>query len=75
MQELLRHHNGVITTRVDRAGGQNENPAAGSHPGHAEAAEVVFDPGRASYRDILEFFFQIRDPTTRDRHGEDAGSE
>ncbi len=75
MQELLRHHNGVITTRVGYTGGQNENPADGNHLGHAEAVEVVFDPGRTSYRNILEFFFQIHDATTRDRQGEDAGSE
>jgi aryl sulfotransferase len=75
MQELLRHHDGVITTRVGYTGGQNENPADGNHPGHAEAVEVVFDPGRTSYRNILEFFFQIHDPTTRDRQGEDAGPE
>jgi peptide-methionine (S)-S-oxide reductase len=75
MQELLRHHDGVITTRVGYTRGQNENPTDGNHPGHAEAVEVVFDPGRTSYRDILEFFFQIHDPTTRDRQGEDAGPE
>src|SRR5262245_52229780 len=75
MQELLRRRIGVITTRAGYSGGQNKNPTAGNHPGHADAVEVVFDPGRACYRDILEFFFQIHDPTTRDRQGEDAGSE
>ncbi|HYK31403.1 MAG TPA: peptide-methionine (S)-S-oxide reductase MsrA [Streptosporangiaceae bacterium] len=75
MQELLRHRNGVITTRAGYAGGQNDNPTGRNHPGHAEAVEVVFDPGRTCYRDILEFFFQIHDPTTRDRQGEDVGSE
>jgi methionine-S-sulfoxide reductase len=75
MQELLRHHDGVITTRVGYTGGQKENPTDGNHPGHAEAVEVIFDPGRTSYRDILEFFFQIHDPTTRDRQGADAGPE
>ena len=75
MQELLRHQHGVISTRVGYAGGENENPTGNSHPGHAEAVEVVFDPGRTSYRDILEFFFQVHDPTTRDRQGEDAGPE
>ena len=74
MQELLRHHDGVITTRVGYTGGQNE-PTVSNHPGHAEAVEVVFDPERTSYRDILEFFFQIHDPTTRDRQGQDAGPE
>ena len=75
MQELLRDRDGVISTRVGYTGGQNENPTEDNHPGHAEAVEVVFDPGRTSYRDILEFFFQVHDPTTRDRQGEDAGSE
>lgn len=75
MQELLRHRDGVISTRVGYIGGENENPTDGDHPGHAEAVEVVFDPGRTSYRDILEFFFQVHDPTTGDRQGDDAGSE
>ena len=75
MQELLRHRDGVISTRVGYTGGENENPTDNNHPGHAEAVEVVFDPGRTSYRDILEFFFQVHDPTTRDRQGEDAGPE
>jgi methionine-S-sulfoxide reductase len=75
MQDLLRHLDGVITTRVGYTGGQNENPTFGNHPGHADTVEVVFDPGRTSYRDILEFFFQIHDPTTRDRQGQDIGSD
>ena len=54
-QELLRHRDGVISTRVGYTGGENDNPTAGNHPGHAEAVEVIFDPGRTSYRDILEF--------------------
>jgi peptide-methionine (S)-S-oxide reductase len=61
-QELLRHRAGVISTRVGYTGGENDNPTAGHHPGHAEAVEVIFDPGRTSYRDILEFFFQIHRP-------------
>jgi len=58
-QELLRHRDGVISTRVGYTGGENDNPTDGNHPGHAEAVEVIFDPGRTSYRNILEFFFQI----------------
>src|SRR3954451_10928569 len=54
MQELLRQRDGVIATRVGYAGGENENPTYGNHPGHAEAVEIVFDPARISYRDILE---------------------
>ena len=61
-QQLLRHRTGVISTRVGYTGGENPNPTAGNHPGHAEAVEVIFDPGRTSYRDILEFFFQIHRP-------------
>src|ERR1700742_1539214 len=61
-QELLRHRDGVISTRVGYTGGENESPTTDYHPGHAEAVEVTFDPGRTSYRDILEFFFQIHRP-------------
>ncbi len=61
-QELLRHREGVISTRVGYTGGENDNPTADSHPGHAEAVEVIFDPRRTCYRDILEFFFQIHRP-------------
>ena len=74
MQELLRKRDGVISTRVGYTGGANENATYRNHPGHAEAVEIVFDPERISYRDILEFFFQIHDPTTKDRQGNDVGS-
>jgi peptide-methionine (S)-S-oxide reductase len=74
VEELLRKRDGVISTRVGYTGGQNDNPTYPNHPGHAEAVEIVFDPERISYRDILEFFFQIHDPTTKDRQGNDIGS-
>jgi peptide-methionine (S)-S-oxide reductase len=61
-QELLRHRDGVVSTRVGYTGGENDHPTADNHPGHAEAVEVVFDPERTSYRNILEFFFQIHRP-------------
>jgi peptide-methionine (S)-S-oxide reductase len=61
-QELLRRRDGVITTRVGYTGGVNDNPTADHHPGHAEAVEVIFDPGRTTYRDIVEFFLQIHRP-------------
>ena len=64
----------MISTRVGYTGGDNENPTYRNHPGHAEAVEIVFDPARISYRDILEFFFQIHDPTTRNRQGNDVGT-
>jgi peptide-methionine (S)-S-oxide reductase len=73
VQELLRHRDGVISTRVGYTGGNNDNPTYRNHPGHAEAVEIVFDPERISYRGILEFFFQIHDPTTKDRQGNDIG--
>jgi peptide-methionine (S)-S-oxide reductase len=61
-QEHLRHRDGVISTRAGYTGGQNDHPTAGHHPGHAEAVEVIFDSGRTSYQNILEFFFQIHRP-------------
>ena len=74
VQDLLRRRDGVISTRVGYTGGENAHPTYRNHPGHAEAVEIVFDPERISYRDILEFFFQIHDPTTRNRQGNDIGS-
>ena len=59
MQQLLRHPNGVISTRVGWTGGAGDNPTEESPGGHAEAVEVVFDPERISYRDLLEYFFQV----------------
>ncbi|MGZ5387038.1 MAG: peptide-methionine (S)-S-oxide reductase MsrA [Solirubrobacterales bacterium] len=73
-QELLRDREGVISTRVGYTGGDVPNATYGNHEGHAEAVEIVFDPDRISYRDILEFFFQIHDPTTKDRQGNDVGT-
>ena len=74
LQELLRQRDGVIATRVGYTGGKNEHPTYENRPGHAEAVEIVFDPERISYRDILEFFFQIHDPTTKNRQGYDVGA-
>jgi len=75
-QELLRRRDGVISTRVGYTGGDNDNPTAGHHPGHAEAVEVIFDPERTSYRDILEFFFQMHRPDLgEERVGFDYRSE
>ena len=73
MQDLLRKKDGVLSTRVGYTGGSNDYPTYRNHPGHAEAVEIVFDPDRISYRDILEFFFQIHDPTTLNRQGNDRG--
>ena len=74
VQELLRRRDGVISTRVGYSGGEVPNATYQNHEGHAEAVEVVFDPERISYRDILEFFFQIHDPTTLNRQGNDIGT-
>jgi len=74
MQELLRHQPGVIDTRVGYSGGDVANATYRHHGTHAEAVEIVFDPARISYRELLEFFFQIHDPSTRDRQGNDRGT-
>ena len=74
MQELVRQRPGVRSTRVGYSGGDVPNATYRNHGTHAEAIEIVFDPARTSYRDILEFFFQIHDPTTVNRQGNDRGS-
>lgn len=73
MQQLVRRLPGVISTRVGYSGGDVANATYRNHGDHAEAIEIVFDPERISYRDLLEFFFQIHDPTTVDRQGNDRG--
>src|SRR5690349_3210838 len=73
MQEVLRRREGVIATRAGYTGGKNSKPTGQNHPGHAEAVEIIFDPERISYREILEFFFQIHDPTTKNRQGKYTG--
>ncbi len=74
MQELLRRLPGVVSTRVGYCGGETPNATYRNHGSHAEAVEVVFDPQRLSYRDLLKRYFQIHDPTTRDRQGNDRGA-
>jgi len=74
MEDLFRRQPGVLSTRVGYTGGQNDNPTYRNHPGHAEAIEVQFDPSKTTYRNILAFFFQIHDPSTLDRQGNDIGS-
>ena len=73
MQDLIRKRPGVLSTRVGYAGGDVANATYRNHGTHAEAIEITFDPSVTSYRDILEFFFQIHDPTTKNRQGNDAG--
>ena len=73
MQELIRRFDGVVSTRVGYTGGDVPNATYRNHGTHAEAIEIIFDPARISYRKILEFFFQIHDPSTRNRQGNDVG--
>jgi peptide-methionine (S)-S-oxide reductase len=73
MQDLLRRYPGVVSTRVGYSGGDVPNATYRNHGTHAESIEIVFDPDQISYRQILEFFFQIHDPTTKNRQGNDVG--
>jgi peptide-methionine (S)-S-oxide reductase len=73
MQDLIRRKPGVISTRVGYSGGDVPNATYRNHGTHAEAIEIVFDPDTISFRDLLEFFFQIHDPTTLNRQGNDIG--
>jgi peptide-methionine (S)-S-oxide reductase len=74
VQDLLRRYPGVIATRVGYTGGEVANATYRDHGNHAEAVEIVFDPKLISYRQLLEFFFQIHDPSTLDRQGNDRGA-
>ena len=74
MQDLIRRQPGVLSTRVGYTGGDVDNATYRNHGTHAEAIEIEFDPQQISYRQILEFFFQIHDPTTKNRQGNDIGT-
>ena len=74
MQDLIRRRPGVISTRVGYTGGDVPNATYRNHGTHAEAIEIIFDPALLTFRNILEFFFQIHDPTTRNRQGNDVGT-
>jgi len=74
MQDLIRKYPGVISTRVGYTGGDVPNATYRKHGTHAEAIEIIFDPQKISYRKLLEFFFQIHDPTTLNRQGNDVGT-
>jgi peptide-methionine (S)-S-oxide reductase len=74
MQDLIRKREGVISTRVGYSGGDVSNATYRNHGTHAEAIEIVFDPAKLSYRTLLEFFFQVHDPSTRNRQGNDRGT-
>jgi len=73
MQELFRRQPGVISTRVGYSGGDVPNATYRNHGTHAEAIEVLYDPAQTTFRDLLEFFFQVHDPTTKNRQGNDIG--
>ena len=73
MQQLVRRLPGVVSTRVGYSGGDVKNATYRNHGTHAEAIEITFDPSKTSFRDLLEFFFQIHDPTTPNRQGNDCG--
>lgn len=73
MQDLIRKRAGVVSTRVGYTGGDVPNATYRNHGTHAEAIEIIFDPTQVSYRDLLELFFQIHDPTTLNRQGNDRG--
>lgn len=74
LEELFREQTGVINTEVGYAGGSNDHPTYENHPGHAETLAITYDEDKTSYANILDFFFRIHDPTTKDRQGNDVGS-
>jgi peptide-methionine (S)-S-oxide reductase len=74
MEDLIRKRPGVVDTRVGYTGGDVPNATYRNHEGHAEAIEIVYDPEKTSYRELLEFFFQIHDPSTKNRQGNDIGT-
>jgi len=74
VEELFRHHQGVVATVVGYTGGDVPNATYRNHGTHAEAIEITFDPAILTYRKLLEYLFQIHDPTTRNRQGNDIGT-
>ena len=74
MEELFRDQPGVIDTEVGYAGGSNDNPTYENHPGHAEALKLTYDPSKTNLDELLDYHFQIHDPTTMNRQGNDIGS-
>jgi peptide-methionine (S)-S-oxide reductase len=74
MEDLFRTRPGIKNTEVGYQGGQNEHPTYRNHPGHAEGIELTYDPNETSFREILDYFFRIHNPTTLDQQGNDRGS-
>ncbi len=74
VEDLIRRQPGVLDTRVGYSGGDVPNATYRNHGSHAEAVEITFDPSVTTFRNLLEFFFQIHDPTTKNRQGNDIGT-
>lgn len=74
MEELFRDQTGIVDTEVGYAGGENDNPTYENHPGHAEALKLTYDPSQTTIGELLDYHFQIHDPTTMNRQGNDVGS-
>lgn len=74
LEELFRQQEGIIAIEAGYTGGENKNPTYENHPGHAEALEITYDSEKTSYQKLLDFFFQIHNPTTLNRQGNDIGS-
>lgn len=74
MEDLFRNKKGILDTEVGYQGGENDNPTYGYHPGHAESVELTYDSSLTSFKEILDYFFRIHNPTTIDRQGNDRGS-
>ncbi|MFQ6601749.1 peptide-methionine (S)-S-oxide reductase MsrA [Flavobacterium sp. C3NV] len=74
MEDLFRVRPGVIDTEVGYIGGENDNPTYQNHPGHAEGMEITYDANTTSFKELLDYFFRMHDPTTVDRQGNDKGS-
>ncbi|HAH50069.1 MAG TPA: peptide-methionine (S)-S-oxide reductase [Balneola sp.] len=74
MEDLFRVRPGVKDTEVGYIGGQNENPTYRNHPGHAEGIEITYDPNETSFKELLDYFYRIHNPTTVDQQGNDRGS-
>lgn len=74
LQDLIRKQPGVVKSRVGYTGGGNDHPTYKNHPGHAEAVEIEYDGEKTTYKKLLDFFFQIHNPTTLNRQGNDKGT-
>src|SRR5574343_2005744 len=74
LEELFRTQKGILDITAGYTGGENENPTYENHPGHAEALEIVYDDSITNYKNLLDFFFQIHNPTTLNQQGNDVGT-